>query len=44
MAGFRNVLVHGYDEVDLQVVEDIVANRLDDLLRFARAVRERAGV
>jgi uncharacterized protein YutE (UPF0331/DUF86 family) len=38
MAGFRNVLVHGYDEVDLAVVEDIVRNRLDDLLEFVAVV------
>ena len=41
MIGFRNVLVHGYDEVDLAVVEDIVRHRLDDLLAFAAVVRER---
>lgn len=41
MAGFRNVLVHGYDDVDLRVVQDVVANHLDDLLTFADAVRRR---
>ena len=41
MAGFPNVLVHGYDDVDLAVVEDIVRNRLDDLLRFAVAIGHR---
>lgn len=41
MAGFRNVLVHGYDDVDLRVVQDVVANHLDDLLTFAGAVRRR---
>ena len=43
MAGFRNILVHGYDTVDLAVVEDVVAHHLDDLLRFAAVVRERIG-
>ena len=43
MAGFRNVLVHGYDDVDLRVVEDIVANRLGDLMAFVDAVRARLG-
>jgi len=43
MIGFRNVLVHGYESVDLAVVEDIARNRLDDLLAFASAVRERIG-
>ncbi len=41
MAGFRNVLVHGYDTVNLDVVRDVVENRLDDLLAFVRAVRPR---
>ena len=41
--GFRNVLVHGYESVDLAVVEDIARSRLDDLLAFASAVRERIG-
>lgn len=41
MAGFRNVLVHGYDDVDLAVVEDIVRHRLTDLLAFVKVVGER---
>lgn len=41
MAGFRNVLVHGYDDVDLGVVEDIVHHRLDDLLRFVAIIGQR---
>lgn len=41
MAGFRNVLVHGYDDVDLGVVEDVVRNRLDDLLEFVAIVSRR---
>ncbi|MFH1023365.1 MAG: DUF86 domain-containing protein [Planctomycetota bacterium] len=43
MAGFRNVLVHGYDAVDLHVVQDIVEHHLDDLLEFVRLIRERPG-
>lgn len=41
MAGFRNVLVHGYGDLDLAVVEDIVENRTGDLLDFVREVRQR---
>jgi uncharacterized protein YutE (UPF0331/DUF86 family) len=39
MAGFRNILVHGYQDVDLRVVEDIVENHLTDLLAFVAAIR-----
>lgn len=38
-AGFRNVLVHGYDDVDLGIVRDVVEHRLDDLLAFVAEVR-----
>ena len=41
MAGFRNVVVHGYETVDLRIVADIVANRLEDLLEFVALVRAR---
>jgi uncharacterized protein YutE (UPF0331/DUF86 family) len=39
MAGFRNILVHGYQEVDVAIVEDIVRNHLGDLTAFVTAVR-----
>lgn len=38
-AGFRNVLVHGYGDVDVGIVRDVVEHRLDDLLAFVSAVR-----
>ncbi|MEO7972476.1 MAG: DUF86 domain-containing protein [Thermoanaerobaculia bacterium] len=38
IAGFRNVLVHGYLEVDLRIVEEMLATRLDDFREFARHV------
>ena len=41
MAGFRNVIVHGYQDVDLGVLEDVLRNHLDDLLAFVRAIRAR---
>lgn len=41
MAGFRNVLVHGYDDVDLAIVRDVVEHRLGDLEAFVAAVRRR---
>ena len=41
MTGFRNVLVHGYQTVDLTIVQDIVERRLDDLLAFVEVIRRR---
>jgi len=43
MVGFRNILVHGYGDgdVDLLVVQDVLENHLDDLLHFAAIVRSR---
>ena len=41
MAGFRNILVHGYGEVDLTVVRDVLENHLDDLLAYVEIVRAR---
>jgi uncharacterized protein YutE (UPF0331/DUF86 family) len=41
MAGFRNVLVHGYDDVDLGVVRQILEGRLPDLESFVGAIRRR---
>jgi uncharacterized protein YutE (UPF0331/DUF86 family) len=39
MIGFRNILVHGYENVDLSILEDIARYRLNDLLEFASAIR-----
>ncbi|HEX4961305.1 MAG TPA: DUF86 domain-containing protein [Thermoanaerobaculia bacterium] len=39
MVGFRNVLVHGYGDVDLEIVEEIVRHHVGDLLRFVAAIR-----
>jgi uncharacterized protein YutE (UPF0331/DUF86 family) len=38
LAGFRNVIVHGYLDVDLEIVHRILNDRLDDLTEFARLV------
>ena len=40
-AGLRNVLVHGYANVDKGIVRDVLANHLDDLLQFVAAIRRR---
>jgi uncharacterized protein YutE (UPF0331/DUF86 family) len=39
--GFRNVLVHGYTAVDLDIVRDVLANRLGDISSFVDVVRKR---
>ena len=41
MAGFRNVVVLGYQELDKAVLVDIVTHRLGDLLAFVEAIRWR---
>ena len=41
MVGFRNVLVHGYDDVNLRIVQDVVANHLGELLEFVEGIRRR---
>ncbi len=41
MAGFRNVLMHGYDDVDLGVVRDVLESHLVDLTAFASVIRQR---
>lgn len=41
MAGFRNVLVHGYLQVDLEILERVLNEKLADLDEFARRVETR---
>lgn len=41
MAGFRNILVHGYTDIDLSIVEDVVSHHLGDLDAYIAAVRAR---
>jgi uncharacterized protein YutE (UPF0331/DUF86 family) len=41
MAGFRNILVHGYQNLNLDILIDALRNRLSDLLEFVDAVRAR---
>ena len=41
MVGFRNILVHGYEIVDVRIVVEIVEHGLDDLLAFVAAIRAR---
>jgi uncharacterized protein YutE (UPF0331/DUF86 family) len=41
MGGFRNVLVHGYAEVDVTVVRDVLDQHLPDFDAFVAAIRQR---
>jgi uncharacterized protein YutE (UPF0331/DUF86 family) len=41
MVGFRNVAVHEYRRLDLEVVESIMERHLDDLLDFAAVALRR---
>jgi len=36
--GFRNIMVHSYDEIDWAIVHAIGSNYLDDFKAFARAI------
>ena len=38
MVGFRNVLVHEYQRLDIGVMREVVEHRLDDLLEFTRCI------
>lgn len=35
MVGFRNILVHEYQELDMQVLIEVIEHRTQDLLEFA---------
>jgi uncharacterized protein YutE (UPF0331/DUF86 family) len=35
MVGFRNILIHQYQMLDLDIMVEVVEHRLDDLLAFA---------
>lgn len=43
MVGFRNVAVHQYTALDLEIVESVIDRELDELLRFAEVVRKALG-
>ena len=43
MAGFRNIAVHDYEQLDPAILEAIATHHLDDLRDFAAAVLDRYG-
>lgn len=36
MTGFRNIAIHDYRSLDLNLVEDVIRNKLGDLLEFSK--------
>lgn len=42
MVGFRNIAVHDYQELNLDIVKQIVEKHLDDFLDFAKAMIKKA--
>jgi uncharacterized protein YutE (UPF0331/DUF86 family) len=41
MVGFRNVAVHDYRTLDLDIVESIITRHLDELLEFSQVAVQR---
>ena len=39
MIGFRNIAVHQYKKLDLDIVESVIDGGLDDLLEFVESIR-----
>jgi len=39
MAGFRNVLVHEYADIDLDIIVNVLNNSLDDFKEFAKYIK-----
>ena len=43
MVGFRNILVHEYQNLDIDIFVDVIEHRLDDLIIFSNHVMEYLG-
>lgn len=41
VVGFRNIVVHGYGDLDLDIVRDVAEHRVDDLLELVTQIRAR---
>lgn len=39
MAGFRNILVHGYQTLDRRILRDVLEHHVQDLLDYVTSVR-----
>ena len=44
MVSFRNIVVHQYLQVDVRILEQILARDLDDLLAVVRVIRDRLSI
>ncbi len=42
IAGFRNLVVHGYAKVDPNILVDILLHHVNDFVQFVTAIRRRA--
>ena len=42
--GFRNIMIHAYEEVDWRIVHAIGTEHLDEFRQFARHIAEAAGL
>jgi uncharacterized protein YutE (UPF0331/DUF86 family) len=40
MVGFRNIMVHQYQEIDIKIMVDVIEHHLDDLIVFTDHVME----
>lgn len=40
MVGFRNILVHEYQEMDIRIMVDVIEHHLDDLIVFTNHIVE----
>jgi uncharacterized protein YutE (UPF0331/DUF86 family) len=38
MVGFRNILVHEYQEMELAIMEDVILNHLDELIDYTNLI------
>jgi len=40
MVGFRNTLVHEYQDMEIKIMKDVIENHLDDLVEFTVFIME----
>lgn len=40
MVGFRNTLVHEYQQLQIKIMKDVIENHLDDLIKFTSLLME----